>query len=652
LIGSAGLAVRIAQAVLKVPGPERMLRPLSAGRDHDPSEQELNPTGLRMTKRIEDYALVGDCETAALVSRDGSIDWLCFPRFDSPAVFAALLGSPENGRWTIAPSAPAVSSTRRYRPGTLILETTFETGSGTATIVDFMPVRDGLANLIRVVEGMRGEVTFDFDLVIRFDYGRTIPWVTRIDDATIHAVAGPDSLTLRTPVALHGEDMHTKGRFTVRVGERLAFSLTHGFSHLDRPVAKDPQEALRDTEAFWIEFSNCPDVGAWTEDVRRSLITLKALTYRPTGGIVAAPTTSLPERIGGERNWDYRYCWLRDATLTLLAFMDLGYFEEAVAWKAWLLRSVAGDPAQMQIMYGIAGERHLLEWEVPWLAGFLGSRPVRIGNAAAGQFQLDVYGEVADMLMQARKGGLPWNPRSEVLAQVIMPFLEEAWRQPDEGIWEVRGGRQHFVHSKVMAWVAFDRAARMASEIDGGTELADRWRRVADAIHAEICEKGFDPALGSFVQSYGSSALDASLLHIALTGFLPPHDDRVVGTVRAIERRLMRNGLLLRYETDEVRDGLSGSEGAFLACSFWLADVYCLMGRRAEAIELFERLRSLRNDVGLLSEEYDPVAGQMLGNFPQAFSHVGLIVTALNLARSVGPSDERAEQHAVASEPA
>ncbi|WP_046863999.1 glycoside hydrolase family 15 protein [Microvirga massiliensis] len=606
-----------------------------------------------MANRIEDYALVGDCETAALVSRDGSIDWLCFPRFDSPAFFAALLGSPENGRWQIAPVSSVISTTRRYRSGTLILETTFETGSGVATIIDFMPPRDSVANLIRIIEGIRGEVAFDFDLVLRFDYGRTIPWVTRIDDATLHAVAGPDSLTLKAPVELHGEDMHTKGRFTVGAGERLAFSLMHAPSHLDRPVAGDPQEALRDTETFWTEFSSrCPNVGAWTEDVRRSLITLKALTYKPTGGIVAAPTTSLPERIGGERNWDYRYCWLRDATLTLLAFMDLGYYEEATSWKAWLLRSVAGDPAQMQIMYGIAGERHLLEWEVPWLPGFRSSRPVRIGNAAAGQFQLDIYGELADMLMQAYKGGLPRNPRLEALAQVVMPFLEEAWRLPDEGIWEVRGGRQHFVHSKVMAWVAFDRAARMATAIDGGAKLQERWRRVADAIHAEVCEKGFDLELDSFVQAYGSKVLDASLLHIPLTGFLPPDDGRVVGTVRAIERHLMRNGFLLRYETDQVADGLSGDEGAFLACSFWLADVYCLMGRRAEAIALFERLRSLRNDVGLLSEEYDPVAGQMLGNFPQAFSHVGLIITALNLARPVGPSDERSDQIMRVPEPA
>lgn len=597
-----------------------------------------------MPNLIEDYALIGDCETAALVSREGSIDWLCWPRFDSPAVFAALLGSPENGRWSIAPSSE-FSVTRKYRQGTLILETQFKTASGTVTLIDFMPPRDGISNLIRIVEGVSGSVDLDFDLAMRFDYGRTVPWVNRLEDGTLTAVAGPDSIMLTTPIELHGEDMHTKGRFTVRQGQRLTFSLTYSLSHLSPPVIKDPLELLQDTEAFWTEFSSrCPDVGPWTEDVRRSLMTLKALTYRPTGGIVAAATTSLPERIGGERNWDYRYCWLRDATLTLLAFMSLGYYEEAKAWREWLLRAVAGDPAQMQIMYGIAGERNLLEWEVPWLEGFRSSKPVRVGNAAAGQFQLDIYGELADMLMQAWKGGLPPHPRSKALADVVMPFLEDSWRQPDEGIWEVRGERQHFVHSKVMAWVAFDRVSRLAAERDGDTASAERWRRVADAIHAEVCSRGYDTELGSFVQAYGSKALDASLLHIPLTGFLPADDPRVIGTVAAIEKRLMRDGLLIRYDTGEVDDGLPGDEGAFLACSFWLADVYLMMGRRSEAVTLFERLRSLRNDVGLLSEEYDPRSGQMLGNFPQAFSHVGLIVTALNLTRSVGPADVRADQ--------
>jgi GH15 family glucan-1,4-alpha-glucosidase len=601
-------------------------------------------------KRIEDYALVGDCETAALVSRDGSIDWLCFPRFDSPAFLAALLGTPENGRWQIAP-AGSFESRRRYRPGTLILETTFETASGSATLTDFMPPRDGASNLFRMVTGVSGTVEFDLDLVMRFDYGRTVPWVTRVDAHTISAVAGPHALRLVTPVELHGEDMHTKGRFSVAAGERITFSLTHSASHLEPPAARDPEACLKDTEAFWTDFSSrCPEVDGWTEDVRRSLITLKALTYRPTGGIVAAATTSLPERIGGERNWDYRYCWLRDATMTLIAFMDLGYYEEAQAWREWLMRSVAGDPAQMQIMYGIAGERQLLEWQVPWLDGFRGSRPVRIGNAAAGQFQLDVYGELSDMLAQARKGGLPPHPRSAALAAVVMPFLEKVWREPDEGIWEVRGGRQHFVHSKVMAWVAFDRMSAMAAKVEGGEANSVRWRKVADEIHADVCDRGFDSSLGSFVQAYGSKALDASLLHIPLMGFLPPDDPRVTGTVAAIERHLLRDGLLLRYETDKVDDGLAGHEGAFLACSFWLADAYIMIGRRADALALFERLRGLQNDVGLLAEEYDPRERHMLGNFPQAFSHVGLIITALNLARSTGPADERSEDSEAVAE--
>jgi GH15 family glucan-1,4-alpha-glucosidase len=597
-----------------------------------------------MQRYIEDYALVGDCETAALIGRDGSVDWLCWPRFDSPSVFAALLGTAENGCWRIAPVQNGASVGRRYRPGTLVLETTFTTPDGVARLIDFMPPRDGVSNLIRIVEGISGVVEFELDLAIRFDYGRTIPWVNRLDEATLSAIAGPNSLTLRSSVPLHGEDMHTKGNFAVRQGERATFALTHSLSYQPPQTARDPLDLLKDTEAFWGEFSSrCPEVGAWTDDVRRSLVTLKALTYRPTGGIVAAVTTSLPERIGGERNWDYRYCWLRDATTTLMAFMHLGYYEEARAWREWLLRAIAGDPAQMQIMYGVAGERHLLEWELPWLPGFMSSQPVRVGNAAAGQVQLDVYGEVADMLMQAHAGGLPPHPRSAALARVIMPFLAEAWRMPDEGIWEVRGGRQHFVHSKVMAWVAFDRSARLAAEVEGGAQAAERWRRTADEIHAEVCERGFDPELDSFVQAYGSKSLDASLLHIPLTGFLPASDPRVVGTIKAIESRLLHDGFVLRYDTREVADGLSEGEGSFLACSFWLVDVYLLMGRRDEALALFERLRALQNDVGLLAEEYDPRERRMLGNVPQAFSHVGLVVSALNLARWSGPSGERAQ---------
>lgn len=592
--------------------------------------------------RIEDYALIGDCETAALISTRGSIDWLCFPRFDSEACFAALLGTPENGRWSIRPRDGQARSTRRYRDGTLILETTFETAEGAATLIDFMPPRDRCADLIRIVVGHRGRVEFDVDLAIRFNYGRSIPWVSHLDKTTLTAVAGPDLLVLRTAVELHGEDMHTVGSFTVTAGQRIPFTLTHGASHLSVPPPRDPEVALEKTEAFWTVFSErCPRVGTWTPEVKRSLITLKALTYMPTGGIVAAATTSLPEHPGGQRNWDYRFCWLRDATITLLAFMKLGYYEEASSWRDWLLRSVAGDPAQMQIMYGVAGERRLPEWEVPWLDGFLNSRPVRVGNAAAEQFQLDIYGEVADALAQAQKGGLPPHPRTRALSETIMPFLEEAWRRPDDGIWETRGGRRHFTHSKVIAWVAFDRAAAMAHAANPASERAAHWRQVADQIHEEVCRRAFDPDLGSFVQSYGSKQLDASLLFIPLVGFLPPGDPRVVGTVAAIERHLVRDGLVLRYDTGTEDDGLPPGEGAFLACSFWLADVLVLLGRHDDARRLFERLRALSNDVGLLAEEYDPLGRRMLGNFPQAFSHIGLINTALNLTRISGPAEDR-----------
>lgn len=597
-----------------------------------------------MPSRIEDYAMVGDCETVALISRNGSIDWLCFPRFDSCACFAALLGTGENGRWSIAPKNPDARISRRYRPDTLILETTFETADGVATLIDFMPPRDGASDLVRLVVGERGRVAFDTDFVVRFDYGRTVPWVTREDDGSISAVAGPDRLVLRTPVALEGEDLHTTGSFSVSAGERIPFVLTYGPSNGPRPAHQDVEAVLADTEAYWRDFAaRCPPVGAWTDAVKRSLITLKALTYAPTGGIVAAATTSLPEQLGGTRNWDYRYCWLRDATMTLMAFMKLGYYDEASAWREWLMRAIAGAPDQVQIMYGVAGERQLLEWEVPWLRGYGDSRPVRIGNAAADQLQLDVYGEIADAMAQAIKGGLAPHPRSQALRAVILPYLEQAWRQPDEGIWEVRGGRQHFTHSKVMAWVAFDRAADMAANTAGGEEIAARWRGVADTLHADICAKAYDAELGSFVQAYGSRTIDASVLQIPLVGFLPADDPRVIGTVAAVEKWLLRDGLVLRYHTDETDDGLPPGEGAFLACSFWLADVMVLQGRYADARRLFERLGNLCNDVGLLAEEYDPVAGRMLGNFPQAFSHVGLINTALNLARASGPAEERAE---------
>ncbi|ARQ02292.1 glycoside hydrolase family 15 protein [Pseudorhodoplanes sinuspersici] len=593
-----------------------------------------------MSALIEDYAMIGDCETAALVSRDGSIDWLCFPRFDSPACFAALLGTSENGRWSIRPTEKTVRISRRYRPDTLILETIFETDSGSAMLVDFMPPRDGASDIVRVVIGTSGQVDFETDFVVRFDYGRTVPWVTRDDDGTIRAIAGPHQLLLNSPVRLIGRDLHTRGSFSVREGDRVPFILTYGASH--KPL--DADELLASTETYWREFTaQCPSVGPWTETVKRSLITLKAMTYLPTGGIVASVTTSLPEFLGGIRNWDYRFCWLRDATITLQAFMNLGYFEEARTWRDWLVRAIAGAPDQMQIMYGVTGERHLWEWEVPWLGGYESSRPVRVGNAAAEQFQLDVYGEVADALVQARKGGLPSHPRALALRDVVMPFLEKAWRKPDEGIWEVRGERQHFTHSKVMAWVAFDRAAKWAGLTPEDSKLADRWRQVADEIHADVCRNAFDADLGSFVQAYGSRALDASLLQIPLVGFLPVDDVRVIGTIKAIEQWLLHDGFVLRYRTELVNDGLPPGEGVFLACSFWLADVYVLLGRYAEAQQLFDRLLELQNDVGLLSEEYDPRARRMLGNFPQAFSHVGLINTALNLARRAGPAEDRAE---------
>ena len=597
-----------------------------------------------MAVRIEDYAMLGNCRTAALVSREGSIDWLCFPRFDSSACFAALLGEPDNGCWRIAPKGPVREIERAYEDGTLILETTFHTETGVAKLIDFMPTTTAHSSVARMVVGLQGHVDFDMDLIIRFGYGRVVPWLERHGEGCYTAVAGPDMLVFRTTVPIESRDQHTKAEFTVHAGQRKVFTLSHQPSHEKVGEGYDLGAALASTNYFWREFSDrCPEVGPWTSMVKRSLITLKALTYQPTGGIVAAPTTSLPEQLGGKRNWDYRFCWLRDATMTLLAFMNLGYFEEASAWRNWLTRSVAGSPAQMQIMYGLAGERHLPEFEIPWLAGYEGSQPVRIGNAAAGQKQLDIYGEVADAMVQAIRGHLPPHPRIEAIAAVIVPFLEQAWREPDEGIWEIRAERQHFVHSKVMAWVAFDRVASVASNMDNGQRFAHKCRRIANEIHREVCEKGFDPEINSFVQHYGSRSLDASLLHIVLTGFLPPDDPRVIGTVQAIEQRLSRDGLLLRYETETGVDGLPPGEGVFLACSFWLADVYVLQGRYEEAEALFIRLLALCNDVGLLSEQYDPGLGRMLGNFPQAFSHVGIIDTALNLyRRGQAPALERA----------
>ena len=597
-----------------------------------------------MAAKIEDYAMLGNCRTAALVSREGSIDWLCFPRFDSSACFAALLGTPENGRWSITPAGAMREITRSYVDGTLILETIFATDTGVAKLIDFMPTSTAHSGVARMVVGLEGHVDFEMDLVIRFGYGRVVPWFEHHGEGCYTAVAGPDMLVLRTTTPVVSRDRHTCAEFTVHQGQRKVFTLTHQPSHEHVSEGYDFGAALASTNYFWREFSDrCPDIGEWTPLVRRSLITLKALTYQPTGGIVAAPTTSLPEMIGGERNWDYRYCWLRDATMTLLAFMSLGYFDEAAAWRDWLTRSVAGSPDQMQIMYGLAGERHLPEFEVPWLDGYENSRPVRTGNAAATQTQLDIYGEVADAMVQAIRGHLPSHPRIEAIAGVIVPFLEKAWRRPDEGIWEIRAEPRHFVHSKVMAWVAFDRIATVASTMSDARGFAANCRRIAKEIHREVCERGFDREQNSFVQHYGSNSLDASLLHIVLTGFLPPRDPRVIGTVNAIEQRLMRNGLLLRYETESGVDGLPPGEGVFLACSFWLADVYVLQGRYAEAEALFRHLTSLCNDVGLLSEQYDPTQGRMLGNFPQAFSHVGIIDTALNLhRRGQAPAVDRA----------
>ncbi|AAY38020.1 glycoside hydrolase family 15 protein [Pseudomonas syringae] len=594
-----------------------------------------------MAALIEDYALLGNCETAALVARDGSLDWLCFPRFDSTACFAALLGGDEHGRWKIAPTAEVIAVERRYRDGTLILETVFETRDGRAMLIDFMPMKTS-GHVVRMVVGLSGRVEFAVDLAIRFDYGSSVPWVERKDAHTLTAVAGPEMLVLRSPVALHPQDHHTASRFHVDEGERKVFTLAYQASFAPLLDQIDADQALETTAAYWREFSDrCPDVGPWTAQVKRSLITLKAMTYAPTGGIVAAVTTSLPEQLGGERNWDYRYCWLRDATMTLLAFMNLGYFEEAQAWRDWLLRSVAGNPEQIQIMYGVGGERRLQEYELPWLSGYEHSLPVRVGNGAATQVQLDVYGEVADAMIQALRGGMAQHPRSVAISKVVMPYLEKIWHLPDAGIWEIRSEPRHFTHSKVMAWVAFDRNATQiaqAAESDEDRALATHYRKVADEIHADVCRHGFDAELGSFVQTYGSTEVDASLLQIVLTGFLAPEDPRVIGTVAQIERTLMQDGLLLRYDNERSVDGVAGREGTFLVCSFWLADAYVLLGRADDAAQLFERLCGLCNDVGLLAEQYDPKGGRMLGNFPQAFSHIGIINTALNLHRAVCPA--------------
>ena len=594
-----------------------------------------------MPALIEDYALLGNCRTAALVDRCGSLDWLCFPRFDSPACFSALLGSSDNGRWRICPSQPLTGTERRYRDSTMILETVFHTEQGSAMLVDWMPIGEQDC-VVRTVVGLSGQVEFDMELVMRFDYGSSVPWVEQAQPRTLTAVAGPDMLVLRSASDLHAVDHRTGSRFKVEAGEQLCYRLSFQPSHLPVQPAVEAELSLVETERYWREFAQrCPDVGGWTPLVKRSLLTLKAMTYAPTGGIVAAVTTSLPEQLGGERNWDYRYCWLRDATMTLLAFMNLGYYEEAAAWRKWLMRSVAGNPEQMQIMYGLAGERDLQEYDLPWLAGYEHSQPVRVGNAAAGQHQLDIYGEVADAMTQAIKGGLPRHPRSAAIARLILPYVESIWREPDEGIWEVRGGPQHFVHSKVMAWVAFDRAASLAETTEEELDRSKHYRRVADEIHREVCTKGLDPSGEHFVQAYGSSEMDASLLQIALTGFLPADDPRFVRTLEQIESRLQKNGLLLRYDSDSCGDGLSSGEGTFLVCSFWLADVYVLQGRHEQADALYQRLLGLCNDLGLLAEQYDPTGQRMLGNFPQAFSHIGIINTALNLHKVQCPARAR-----------
>jgi GH15 family glucan-1,4-alpha-glucosidase len=597
-----------------------------------------------MPSPIEDYALIGDCLTGGLVSRDGSIDWLCLPRFDSGACFAALLGDPENGRWKIAPAGGVKRVQRRYREGTLILETHFETEDGEVTLIDCMPPRTAVAEVVRVAVGKRGRVPMEMDLAIRFDYGASVPWVRATQDG-IMAIAGPDLLHLHTPVETVGEGFRTKARFTLGPGDCMPFVLGWHPSNLKRwkpPV--DPRWAIDSTESWWLDWSKrCAHRGDYPDAVLRSLLTLKALTYSPTGGIVAAVTTSLPELIGGVRNWDYRYCWVRDATLTLYALLNAGYAEEARAWREWLLRAVAGMPAQMQIMYGIAGERRLPETELDWLPGYLGSKPVRVGNAAARQRQLDVFGEVMDVLHLGRRMGLEADDDGWRVQRALMDFLESAWRETDHGLWEVRGPPRHFTHSKVMAWVAADRAVKSVESF-GDEGPVDRWRALRETIHAEVCANGFDAELGSFVQSYGSKDLDASLLMIPLVGFLPPTDPRVRGTVEAVERGLMESGFVKRYSTHTDVDGLPGTEGAFLACSFWLADNLTLLGRDADARRLFERLLGLCNDVGLLSEEVDPKTGRFLGNFPQAFSHVGLINTARNLSGSGGPAEDRRKQ--------
>jgi GH15 family glucan-1,4-alpha-glucosidase len=618
-------------APLEQPGRNPRERP-----PEQPSAQHATP--------IEDYALIGDCRSAALVSRDGSIDWLCWPRFDSPACFAAIVGTADNGRWRVAPHDPAVQVGRQYRRGTMILETVFDTKDGSVALIDFMTATSGNSSVVRIVEGRSGQVAMRLDLALRFDYGSAVPWVTQLHHRTgLRAIAGPDLVLLASGVQLHGQHLTTVGEFSVAAGQRVSFVLSHGPSHAPDPAIPNADAALAESEAEWAAWSDkCTYHGEWREQVQRSLLTLKALTYQPTGGIVAAPTTSLPELPGGERNWDYRYCWLRDATLTLLALAHAGYSDEARAWGAWLRRSVAGTPSQVQTLYGLAGERWLMEWEVPWLAGYGGARPVRIGNAASAQLQLDVYGELMDAMYQEMHYGLARPGTSWNIQRALIGHLAETWEQPDESIWEVRGGPQHFTFSKAMAWVAMDRAIRGAEEFHLPAKL-EEWRALRQRIHDSVCRDGFSAEKRSFVQYYGGSALDASLLLLPLVGFLPPDDPRIIGTVDAIQRELTVDGLVMRYRTHEGVDGLPPGEGVFLACSFWLVDNLVLLGRRDEACALFERLLGLCNDVGLLAEEYDPRTRRQLGNFPQAFSHLALINTALNFENH-GPAQKRRQR--------
>jgi GH15 family glucan-1,4-alpha-glucosidase len=590
---------------------------------------------------IEDYALIGDCETAALVGRDGSIDWLCLPRFDSGACFAALLGTPDHGRWLLAPASDLRRTSRRYRDDTLILETTFETAEGVATLIDCMAVREKEPVVIRLVRGERGQVPMRLHLVIRYDYGSIVPWVTRLDHTGTRAVAGPNTILLRAGVPLRGENLSTVAEFTVSKGQEVPFVLQWHPSHEPPPEPLDAADVVQKVDDLWRQWSSgCKCPGPYGRETLRSLLTLKALTYAPTGGVVAAPTTSLPEQLGGVRNWDYRFCWIRDATFTLYSLMAAGYKDEACAWRDWLLRAVAGSPSDMQIMYGLAGERRLDEWEVGWLPGYEGAKPVRIGNAASNQFQLDVYGELIDALYQARRVGLKEDEPAWALEKAVLKFLETAWQKPDDGIWEVRGPRRDFTHSKVMAWVAFDRAVKAVEKfkLEGPVE---RWRQLRDTIHREVCAKGFNRDLNAFVQYYGTTELDAALLMVPLVGFLPPDDPRVQGTVEAIQRHLMRDGFVLRYSPNPAVDGLPAGEGAFLPCTFWLADALYLQGRKQEAETIFRRLLGLCNDVGLIAEEYDPKAKRLVGNFPQAFTHVALINTALNLSPKEGPAEHR-----------